>query len=493
MCATWRDGEATDSLRPPDVSPLPMTNAEHDRQSVEASRRLDATEDGRGLHGILLRDLNGTPIVGCTYWVASAEDWWKRPTEEQLRRTGPAGQWHAEPERPNASLWLAVSPHASCVVVQELPPALFESEELIELRLPIATVSIAFLGLPTGANWSAHAYPLRDRDANQSLVHTWTRAHRGRLPPLRCRQEHSSIGPASGSSGLQIDLIEGANLEFVFFAEGFRIDATVQRIVVPNHVVVQALGPQRGFVLRVEDADPSIAHGRYVVVDGDRRVFGAIPSTGAFVASAALGDRAVLSVRRFDGARAAVDILPRECERVGSMTVPASIFVPPLVLQSEKRLVGILERNQDGRVGRILLDERYLHADQEVLFDLANGRQVVAPPKTGVVQRLAIAADGQAGDLDASGRVAWGAWGKRRIAPSRLWDLPPGTRSVNVSVAVRSAADPEATTQIELFERSCEPLSELDLVLTPQLSTVWVSGAADTGSGLVPLPDLVVN
>jgi hypothetical protein len=62
-----------------------------------------------------------------------------------------------------------------------------------------------------------------------------------------------------------------------------------------------------------------------------------------------------------------------------------------------------------------------------------------------------------------------------------------------VSVAVRSAADPEATTQIELFERSCEPLSELELVLTPQLSTVWVSGAADTGSGLVSLPDLVVN
>lgn len=490
---TWGDGEPTDSLRHPDLSTSPGTTLEHAPQSVDATRRVESVEAGGGIRGVLLRDMQGTPLAACTYWVATTPEWWQRPTEDRLRRTGPDGEWHAESESPSASLWLAVSPNASCVLVQELPPSVFESTEPLQLRMPIASVDIACLGLPIGVNWSAHAYPLRDRDATQSLVHTWTRPHRSRLPPLRCRQEHSSVGPAAGSSELHIESIEGTNLELVFFADGFRIDAPVQRVVVPSRVAVQALGPQRGFVLRLESADPSLAHGRYVVVDGDRQVFGPLPSTGAFVASDTLGDRAVLSVRRVDGARASVDVLPRECERIGSMTVPSSAFVLPLLLHSEKRLVGILERNQGGRVVRVVLDGPHQRADREVLFELGNGYQVVSPPRAGIVQRLAIAADGQAGDLDASGRVAWGLVVKRRVAPSRLWDLPPGTRSVNLSVAVRSAADPEATTQIEIFERSCEPLSELDLVLTPQLSRVWLSGAAVTEAGLVPLPDLVVN
>lgn len=452
----------------------------------------DGSPPTSGLGGFLLRDASGTPLVDCDYWLAAEGGGLTRPPPERVRSTDGNGAWLAlASETGPGRRWLVMSPHSACFIEQELPEEVASATQPLSIVVPMAKARCTCIGLPPGAQWRAHAYPLAAMDSVQTLQFSRTVAGKAGMPPLRVTQWHLDLGSTTGDGALELESVEGTVFEIAFFAAGHRLSGSMQRGAVPSGFIATAVGVERGFLLRIEEGSvPESCSGQFVVDDGSRRMSDVLPMSGAFVSTQGLGDEASVSVRRDDGATCTIRVGLPDAERLGLVTLPATGFVPPLVLQTEKDLVGLLLVFADGSGVRQVPASRHVPADHEVLIRRADGQQVATQVLQAVRQRIVVAADGNVGEVDTAGLVSWGRSQSRRIRPSQVWTLPPLTKSLHVSISVGLPPSTSVPlgSWIDLRDLECAPDAELDVIVNLQLAVCRMNASAVTPSGLVPLP-----
>ncbi len=362
--------------------------------------------------------------------------------------------------------------------------------------LPLATATCRCLGLPEGVAWGVHTYPLLDLGGEASQVATTEIASNQGLPPLRVLRRHFGLRARHGGETLEVVSLAGLPLEVGFWATNYLLDRPMQRAVMPAAFFANATRPQRGFQIAVVDSVES-PQGRacFVADDGQRRSFGPIVAGLGFVASAGLGDALQLTVRRTDGARATLRLDAREAERLGRVEVPAAHFTPPIRLRADPPLVGLLTERADGGVVLHIPDATYRLASANVLLTLVDGSQVATAVEGEVRRRIGVGQDGRAGHVVDAGAVVWGPFARRLVRPDVLWQLPAGTSKVHlvVRVGLPIASEQAQVVQVEWFEKEVAPDQSVEVMVTPQLAVTRLAASAETPSGLVPLPERIVD
>lgn len=451
----------------------------------------------RAWHGLLHRDPHGSPIADCEYWLAVDATAIARPEAARIRRSTAAGEWFVTPEEAQHGYrFFVVEPHPVCTVVQELPGIPAAGEEPPTIVVPLATVSFRCLGLPARASWRVHTYPLESPAGPQQLQTTSTLMVSRGLPPLQVFLRHWGTEVRHGAATLELVAIAGMSMEVAFSAPGFELDRPMQRSTLPAAFVANANRVLRGFHLAMDaHAEPGEGDAVFVVEDGVQRRFGRIEGGQGFVATEGLGEELLVSVRRSDGAKAALRVATADAERRTLVSIPGSSFTAALRLYSDLRLVGLLTEFDDDSIVRHVVDAGFRQADANVLVTLAEGAQAATYVVGTVRRRIAVGEDGRAGYVDDAGSVAWGRFERRAVQPDALWQLPAGTTQVHlvVSVGLVGVSALGGGAWLDLPGVQVAPDRAIGVVVTPQLGVTRLDGSAVTGSGLVPLPSRVLD